>query len=667
MQFIRGKAFSLIFILTVLFFNDAIAQSYYSSKQILTEFETIARTNSGKAKIHQIAVSPGGNPVVVLEIGAEVNRSEKLKPAVFVLANPEGINPLSSYASVILARQLLANDRDDEYTWFILPVLNPDAHARYFHQVKWENPRNDLQVNDDMDDAMDEDGPNDLNKDGFITEMRVPDPQGVWIVDQLEPRLMRKADRAKGERGVFTLYLEGTDDDGDGLYNEDPRGGVNTGINFPHLFPPYTATAGLWPGSTPEVYGLMKFIYDRPEIAAIFTFGATNFALVPPEGGRRGQADLDNITLPDEIAEAFGADKSKKYTMDEIIEMVQPMIPPGVELTPAMVASFLGLGGVVNPLPEDLAWYKELSEQYLDYLKKANFNTDRLEPEKAKDGSFELWSYYHLGVPTFSFNFFTLPKVKEEKAESSGINLEQLENMSPEEFIELGEDKINAFLKENNAPEQFSAQRLIGMVKAGQTNPQQMASMMKSMPKPPKPSETDPRMKALLAYSDNVLGGRGFVNWQSYQHPTLGPVEIGGPVPYVFSTPPFEAADSLINVQLPWIFSLADKLPKLTVSEYKVKNLGADVYHLEVWVQNSGYLPFPTAMGKRNSQPAPAVLLLEADGLEFLQGLSRSPIVAVEGLSSVKLSFVVRMPRGSTIRVRLESKSAGHHLREVKL
>lgn len=662
-----SRAACCILLLLLLAPFKGTSQSYYTPKQLVSEFEGLSMANAAKTKIHQIAISPGGNPVIVLEIGTEVKQSEKKKPAIFVTANPEGINPLSSYASVTLAKQLLTNDSHLKHTWYILPVLNPDALARYFQAVKWENPRNDMKINDDMDDAVDEDGPNDLNNDGFITDMRVRDPQGIWIIDPAEPRLLRRAARTKGEKGVFTLYLEGTDDDGDGLYNEDPPGGVNTGINFPHLFRAFTPTGGQWPGSTPEVYGLMRFIFDRPEIAATFTFGATNFALVPPEGGRRGSADLDNITLPDNVAEMFGADKSKKYTMDEIIEMAQPMVPPGIELTPAMVASFLGLGAVVNPLPEDLAWYKELSEQYLEYLKKAKFNTDRLDLEKAKDGSFELWSYYHLGVPTFSFNFFTIPKPKEEKKDGSGITIDQLENMTSDEFIALGEDKINAFLRENNAPEQFKAQQVMGMIRAGQTTPKQMAGMMKSMPKPVSATEVDPRMKALLAYSDNVLGGKGYVNWQTYKHPTLGDVEIGGPVPYVFTTPPASAADSLINVQLPWIYTLVDKLPKLVIADYKVKSLGANVYEVDIWVENANYLPFPTAMGKRNNQPAPAVLLIESDGVEMLQGLKRTPIRAVDGLSSVKLSYVIRMTKGKTIPLKLESKSVGYDSKEIKL
>jgi hypothetical protein len=641
------------------------AQDYFTPKHLIAEFESLSKANASKAKLHALTISPGGNQLVVLEIGREVNQSEKKNPAIFITANPEGINPLASYSSVTLANILLRDDKQLNYTWYILPVLNPDALARYFESVKWENPRNAMPVNDDMDDAVDEDGPDDLNKDGWITDMRIPDPLGAWVVDETDPRLMRRADRTKGEKGKFRIQPEGTDNDGDGQYNEDPPGGVNTGINFPHLFPSFTPTAGKWPGSTPEVHHLMRFIFSRPEIAATVTFGSTNFCLVPPEGGRRGSVDFDNITLPDNIVEMFGAEKGKKYSMDEIIEMAQPMVPAGVELTPAMVASFLGLGAVVNPLPEDLAWYKELSEQYAEFLKKQNFETSRLDPEKAKDGSFELWSYYHLGVPTFSFNFFTLPKPKEEKKEGSGISIEQLEAMSSDEFVALGEEKINAFLRENNAPEQFKAQQVLAMVKGGQTNPKQMAGMMKSMPRPQKATEADPKMKALLEFSDKYLDGKGFINWQAYKHPTLMEVEIGGAVPYVFSTPPIAMADSLVNIQLPWIFTLAEKLPKLQIRDYKLKDLGAGVYALDIWVENVNFLPFPTAMGKRNNQPAPAVLLLESDNLEILQGLRRTPIRSVEGLQTIKLSWVVRLTKEKSVMAKLESKTAGYDNKEI--
>ena len=55
--------------------------------------------------------------------------------------------------------------------------------------------------------------------------MRVKAAGGEYMVDPDEPRLMKRADPKKGETGVYKLFTEGTDNDGDGFINEDPPGG----------------------------------------------------------------------------------------------------------------------------------------------------------------------------------------------------------------------------------------------------------------------------------------------------------------------------------------------------------------------------------------------------------------------------------------------------------
>ena len=185
-----------------------------------------------------------------------------------------------------------------ETSWYILPVGNPDAMAVVFEEPLRVNSRNSRPYNDDMDDQVDEDGPEDLNGDGYITSMRVKDPAGQWIAVEGEPRAMKKADWSKGEKGEFKLYTEGLDNDGDGKYNEDGPGGVNIGVNFPHLFKFHQVDGGAWAGSEPESHELMKFVFERPEIAMTFVFGKTNFCLSPPKAGRQGQADFNKIKIP---------------------------------------------------------------------------------------------------------------------------------------------------------------------------------------------------------------------------------------------------------------------------------------------------------------------------------------------------------------------------------
>lgn len=450
--------------------------------------EALKNLNSkfpGKTQLHALAVSPGKQKLTILEIGPEAGKDRKTLPAVFVVGNMEGNVPVSSMAALFLADQVLnTTGYAEELTWYILPCGNPDGLKHFFNKPLNMDTRNGLPVNDDMDDQVDEDGFNDLDGDGYITRMRMKDPQGTMLVMSNDKRMMRKADPLKEEQGVYKMFSEGLDDDGDGKYNEDGTGGINIGLNFPHLFQPFKPTTGLWPGCTDESFQIFKFVFEHPGIAMTMSFGSTNFCMVPPKGGRSSGVDMDKIKVPERMAEMINADPDRTYSMKEIMELVKPMLPPGMEVTESMIASFMGLGAVVNPLKEDLAIYKELADKYKEYLKEKGMTGDRLEAASAKDGSFELWSYYQLGVHTFSMDLWTLPKVKEEKKEKSGITVEKLESMTSDEFLALGEEKIAAFLKESGAPDQYKASSVIAMVEGGSVSPEQMAQMMKSMPKP---------------------------------------------------------------------------------------------------------------------------------------------------------------------------------------
>ncbi len=573
----------------------------------------------------------------------------------------EGVVPISTEAALSLAYRISASGgATKNRTWFILPNGNPDAAARYFVKPLVADERNASRWNDDMDDQSDEDGPDELDGNGIITQMRVKDPAGEWIPVEGEPRLMRKADASKGEKGIYKLFVEGIDNDGDGEYNEDPPGGTNIGITFPHLFRPWTSTGGRWPGSEPETFGIMKFAIDHPEIAMTFAFGATNMCLQPPAGGRQGSFDANAIKIPESMAPRVGADANRTYTMKEIIEMVRPLAPPGFEITEGIIGSFLGLGAVVNPLDEDLKFYKELSEKYKEFLKANKLDAKRLEPPQPKDGSFELWSYYQLGVPTFTMDLWTLPEVKAEEKEKSGITPESLEAMTPDAFVALGEAKIGAFLKEVGAPDNIKPQMLLDGVKSGKMTPKQMAGMLKQMPKPKDAATADPKQKALLAFSDKELQGRGYVNWTPFKHPTLGDVEIGGIVPFTDTTPPASMVNALLDGQVPWVISLSEKLPQLKVLKTEAKAKGAGVYAITLWVENIGYLPFPTAMGRKNQHVPPAIVILAARDVTFLKGHARTPIDAIDGLRNVKLEWIVQVPTTlAGIDVTLESANAG--------
>jgi len=593
---------------------------YHTPEELNAAVRAINRANPGVTAIHSIGRSPGGQELLVLEIGPQAGGKSRRIPAVFVVGNLEGTLPIASEAAMFLAYQLIENEEArKDLGWYLLVSGNPDGAKHFFARPVLAAGWNDDARNDDMDDAVDEDGPDDLDGNGIITEMRVKDPGGEWIPQETDPRLMRRADPVKGEKGIYKLYTEGIDQDGDGQYNEDGPGGTDISITFPHLFKPFTTRGGDWPGSEPETFAIMKFVMEQPEIAMTFTFGATNLCLQPPAGGRKGAVDLNKIRVPARYAGSLGIDPDVAYTLQEIKDLLRPRLPEGMEITDTMISSILGLGAVVNPLEEDLKFYRELSGQYKEFLKKNKLDGKRLAPLQPKDASFELWSYYQVGVPTFSMDLWTLPEAEEKDAD-----------------------------------------------KDVKTVPEQNADAMKRMPGQGA-SGGDAKMKALLAFSDNTLQGKGFVDWTQFKHPTLGDVEIGGAVPYADSDPPPGMIRELMEGQVPWIFKLAAKLPRVKIGKTDVGEKGSGVYELTVWVQNAGELPLPTAMGKRSGHVGPVVLTIEGDDLVFISGRERTALNSIDAMKSRKLTWLVQSEKPQTLLLRLESANAGGDSAEIRL
>ena len=595
--------------------NGITFEKYKTNSEVQKALIALQQKAPNKIAIHKIAESPGGEPINILEIGKDL----KNVPAIFVGANFEGKTPLSTEGALYLAKMLLDSSvYTGNLKWYILPLPNPDATSGYFSKVKWERTVNDFVVNDDKDDQVNEDGPDDLNADGWITQMRVEDPEGTYIVSDKDPRMMLRADPAKGERGKYKLYQEGLDNDGDGEINEDGPGGINVGINFPHLFKTNWKDTGLWPGETPEVYGIMEFIFNHPEIAMVQTLGTSDFCMAPPRGGRKGGVNMESLKVPARFAARIGADPEKTYSMNEVLDMFKSGMGGrgGREINAETVMDMLGLGATVNPMEGDLKFYTDLSEKYKSYLKAKGASIDRLAADPDKDGSFELWAYYHLGVPSFSMNLFMPPKPPSDTRTREG-----------------------------------------GSREAGMGMP----FMRSSAP------EADDREKTILAYIDKKLNGDGFVKWQPFNHPTLGKVEIGGIKPFVTSTPPAVQIDSLCKVQLPWLLRLSKKLPDLRLMKEVVTDLGAGVYKLELFVENKGILPYPTAMGSRNKQPAPVIIILEGDKLEFLEGYKRTSLGDIGGNQVRKLTWTIKAEKNSLIKARIESVIFGSGVKQIKI
>ena len=134
----------------------------------------------------------------------------------------------------------------DDIEFVVIPWAAPDALAKT-HGGMDHSGRNSAPVDDDGDGQFGEDGPDDVDGDGLILDMAVPDAElGTWCFAE-DHRFLVPAQ--PGDAPRFRLTREGRDDDLDGSFNEDELGGVNYNQHFPvgWTAQPEGAARGPWP------------------------------------------------------------------------------------------------------------------------------------------------------------------------------------------------------------------------------------------------------------------------------------------------------------------------------------------------------------------------------------------------------------------------------------
>jgi hypothetical protein len=290
------------------FSSSASALDYADNKALADQLKPLARTHKNIVRVEKACESAGKNEVWRIELGNGSDEERNQRPALLVVAGIEG-NDLAGTASVVtwvqdLAKGYASDEKIkkllDSTTIYVWPRLNPDAARYFFAKPRREVTTSDRPFDDDHDGLVDEDGPEDLNGDGLVTWMRVEDADGDYIPDSMEPRLMLKADRLKGERGAWRYLSEGRDNDGDKAWNEDGVGGVNFNRNFPYGFKFFAADSGRHQISEVETRALADFVIAHPNIAVAFTFGAADNLVQTPKGEapKRPPAALHEEDVP---------------------------------------------------------------------------------------------------------------------------------------------------------------------------------------------------------------------------------------------------------------------------------------------------------------------------------------------------------------------------------
>ena len=263
-------------------------------------------------KWESIGKSVGNRDIWVLTITDFTKGDPNRKPAMWVDGNLHGNEIQATEMALYTAWYLVESFHDNAFirelleqkTFYISPTINPDGRAE-FTEKAGALRSGILPLDNDRDGVADEDGPIDLNGDGFITQMRRKNPNGTHIIDPNYPNRLIPA--PPGVQGQYDLLgTEGLDLDGDGRVGEDGPGGYDPNRDWGFNWQPNFIQSGAlkYPFSLPESQVVNKFWLAHPNIACTQTFHNNGGMILSPPGA---EMDLDKISRSDRaVYDALG-------------------------------------------------------------------------------------------------------------------------------------------------------------------------------------------------------------------------------------------------------------------------------------------------------------------------------------------------------------------------
>jgi len=190
---------------------------------------------------------------------------------------------------------------------------------------------------------------------------------------------------------------------------------------------------------------------------------------------------------------------------------------------------------------------------------------------------------------------------------------------------------------------------------------------------------------AMLKVLDDELDGCGYKEWEPFDHPQLGVVEIGGwDYQFAWQNPPGPWLEDVTSTNARFVIRAMKTAPKLGIQSPRVEALGGDLFKISAIVQNTGFLPtYVSDQGKKVGINKPVKASIDlADGADLVLGKVEVELGHLDGRanqyeapsfytgypiqSRAIAEWVVRQ-RGGTVTIRAECTKAGSTSLEVGL
>lgn len=650
-----GLAFLLGLVLVLPGSGRGQTASYLNHDGLTRELRSIVN-GSNLANMESLGTTLGGREIWLVTVGNPAGVPLDERPGVLTVGNLEGDHLVGSQLAMEAIRYLVDHAQEEavqaaltDHVFYFFPRLNPDGAEFMFSPVKSDRKTNTRAYDDDNDGRTDEDGPEDLNGDGYVTVMRAADPFGAFMIDPENDRLMKRADPTKGETGAFKLYWEGTDEDGDGFINEDGPGGVDMNRNFQHAYPYWQADAGLHMVSEIESRALMDFTISHRNIGAILTFGETDNLVTPPDSrGALAGAKVPDLPV---FAHASNADVFRTGVFAAgggggfrgfggrggrggggggvYLRGAQP----GADNDPSS-----GTRPSTTVATQDLVYFTAISDAY-----KRITDIENVPTHRTPEGAFFQYGYFQYGVPSFSTPGWG---VTAEGAGGGG-------RARPTAGADPGEGTPPAGAAGRARAGASRRAPGGGAAAGGQTAPTRGGS-----------GSGGGILTALEA-----SGIEAFVDWSPFQHPELGDVEIGGFLPYATTNPPAEQLPELGEKHGEFLVELAGMLPRVRIADTEVTAHGGGIFTVTVEVENTGFLPTSLQHGARSRSVGPTFVQIQVDDDAILSGADKTTSVGTLAGSGSRreITWVIRGREGGQLEIKLHSQKSGRDTATVTL
>ncbi|GAB4467792.1 MAG: M14 family metallopeptidase [Armatimonadaceae bacterium] len=268
---------------------------YIRYEELTCLLHELAEARPDLVRLLSIGTSYEGRDIWCVTVTNQATGPDTEKPAFYCDGNIHATEVSPTTACTYLLHKLVSGYGTDETitraldtrAFYVIPRVNPDG-AEVFLSDKPRYLRSSTRPYPFDEEPIDGLRREDINGDGLVLQMRVPDPNGPWKKHPDDPRIMVRREPTEEGGEYFRLLPEGrlVNYDGVNIRLQPNKEGLDLNRNFPAQWrlEHEQAGAGPYPTSEPEVRALVHFLTHHLNICGAVTFHTFSGVHLRPYG-----------------------------------------------------------------------------------------------------------------------------------------------------------------------------------------------------------------------------------------------------------------------------------------------------------------------------------------------------------------------------------------------